>query len=285
MPKRSHAVYSGYEPGRTVAHRGENVRTLFNTAIRYAGPRRYSRNRFYQGRGVRSGSYMRRRFSGLRRYPQAGIETKFLDTTQVATALPAPPASATWAGLDTIQPPALCFNAPVQGTGASNREGRKITMQSLQITGLVSCVAQADQTAADTLPVIKLWVVLDKQTNGGTASGIDSELVYTNPSATVLGGLNPLRNMLYTKRYKVLKEIEIDLQQFALTYDGTNMEQGGIHKSFEIFIDLKGRGVEYLGNAGTVADIVDNGLFLLCATSSTTGAPNLTYNARLRFRG
>lgn len=240
----------------------------------------------YAGRGSRPGAAMYRKFRGLRRYPQSGIETKFVDYALNANALIVPPAAAAWAGLDTQQPVGtLCFNAPTQGTGASNREGRKITMESLQINGIISCAAQVDQVGADTLPVIKIWIVLDKQTNGGVATGVDSENVYTNPSATALAGLAPLRNMLYTKRYKVLKEIEVDLQQFALTWDGTNMEQAGIHKPWSCYLPLKGLGVEYLGNAGTVADIVNNGLFILAAASSATGAPSITYNARLRFRG
>jgi len=288
MPKRDYGRFSGYQAGRTGMRRVEAGAVRYNEAkavSRYVAPRRFSSNRFYSGRGVRPGSYMRRRFSGLRKYPQAGIETKFYDTTLNLSNLVAPAASATWAGLEQNPATTLCLNAMQQGTGASNREGRKITMQSIQIEGAISCAVQADQTAADIMPVVKVWIVLDKQTNGGTASGLDSENVYTNPSTGVIGGVSPLRNMLYTKRYKVLKELEVPMTNLVPVYDGTNVEQSGAHNAFSCFIDLKGRGVEYLGNAGTVADIVDNGLFVLATASSVTYAPAITYNARLRFRG
>lgn len=288
MPKRDYTEFSGYVPSRTSAFRGETYRSVSNSAraVRpYAGPKRYRSNRFYSGRGVRPGSYMYRRFRGLRRYPQAGIETKFFDTSVAASAIQPPPASTTWSGLEQVPATVLCLNAPTQGTGASNREGRFITMESLQINGIVNLPSQIDQTSADNVPVIKIWIVMDKQTNGGTATGLDSENVYTNPAATALGGLSPLRNMLYSRRYKVLKEIVVEPKTLPVAFDGTNIEQEGVATSFECFIPLKGRKTEYLANAGTVADIVNNGLFVLAAANSTSTMPTLTYNARLRFRG
>jgi len=247
--------------------------------------RKNYRAAWYAGRGARPGPRMYRKFRGLRSYPDSGIETKFFDTSFSAGALLAPTASATWAGMELVPTGDLAFNTPVQGSGASDREGRFITMQSLQITGMIAMAPQIDQTAADSAPTIKLWVVLDTQTNGGTATGCDSELVYTNPVATSIGGVQPLRNMLYSKRFKVLKEICIQVPQVSISYDGTNIEQEGLAVPFDAFVPLKGLKTEYLGNAGTVADIVTNGLFLLGCTSSTNLGPSLTYNARLRFRG
>lgn len=286
MPKRAYIDYAG--PMVTEAPVGMrrigDVRggTQSGFFFRY-GPKR----RFYQGRRMQSRAYYGRRFRGLRSYPQAGIETKYYDTSLSAAAIQAPAASATWSGLEQNPATVLCFNSMSQGTGASNREGRFITMESLQIAGVVRITSQADQTAADTIPVIKYWVVLDKQTNGGTATGLDSELVYTNPVATAVGGLNPLRNMLYSKRFKVLKSGTINPQALPMSYDGTNMEQEGVDTQFECFINLKGLKTEFSADSApsTRADIVTNGLFFLMAASTTSTAPTVTYNARLRFRG
>lgn len=230
-----------------------------------------------------------RRFFGLRKYPQAGIETKYFDTSVAASAIPVPPATAAWTSMQQVPGTLLCLNCPTQGTGNTNRDGRFITMESLQINGIINIPPQADQTAADSMPIIKVWVILDKQTNGGVAvTGISSENVYTNPAATALGGMSPLRNMLYSKRYKVLREIDIEPKMLPITNDSaamTSIEQEGVSTCFDCFINLKGLKVEYLGNAGTVADITTNGLFVCAATSSNSTAPTLTYNARLRFRG
>lgn len=234
----------------------------------------------YVGYGVRPGS---RLLSSLA--SKLGVEKKYFDTALNASAIVSPPATAAWAGLEQNPATLLCLNCPLQGSGATNREGRLINMDSIQLTGAVRMAAQADQTAADIQPIIKIWLVLDKQTNGGSATGFDSENLMTNPGTTALGGITPLRNMLFSKRYKVLKEILIDTAQLTITYDGANVEQSGREVTFQCFIPLKGMKVEFNANAGTVGDIVTNGLFICAATSNTTCAPALTYNARLRFRG
>jgi len=276
----THAAYS-FVPGGT--------QMSFNYPNPYVRSARRPLRRFMNGRGWRYGPNTYRRNRGLRSYPGAGIETKYYDASISAVAIPAPPASSTWSGLDTVNPTTLlCLNSMSQGTGPSNREGRMITMQSLQISGIVNIPAQADQTAADTIPVIKIWIVLDKQTNGGDATtGITSENVYTNPTATIIGGLAPLRNMLFSKRYKVLKEILVEPKTLPMVNDLTNIEQEGVATSFDCFINLKGRKVEYKSDAApsTVADIVNNGLFVMAATSNAATAPTLTYNSRLRYRG
>lgn len=226
-----------------------------------------------------------KKFRGLKNYRGAGIETKYFDSTLAAAAVPGAPNTTAWTGMELNPATVLCLNAPTQGTGASNREGRFITMESLQFNGLLTIAAQADQTAADNLPVVKVWIVMDQQTNAGTATGLDSENVYNNPAATTFGGIVPLRNMLYSKRYKVLREIEVEPKTLPISYDGTNMEQEGLATAFSCFINLKGIKTEFTANAGTVADISTNGLFVLAAASGTGTAPTITYNARLRFRG
>lgn len=159
-------------------------------------------------------------------------------------------------------------------------------MQSLQITGNIVMEKQNDETTPDNIPIVKLWLVLDTQTNGGTATGLDSENVYTNPAAAALMGCSVLRNMLYTKRYKILKQLTVQLPQPSLgTANTSAMDQEGQHCQFDINVDLKGLKTEFLGNAGTVADIVDNGLFLIGCTSSNNTSPSVNYNARLRYRG
>lgn len=236
---------------------------------------------------------MYRRVRGLKKYPGSGIETKYWDTSADRAAMPVPPASGVWAGLDVIQPSAVggalaaaCFNSPSQGTTAIQRDGRKITMESLQINGIVSCASQAGQTAADTVPVVKVWVVLDKMTMGGTATGINSENVYTNEGGGIIMGLAPLRNMAYTKRYRVLKELTVTVPPPPMAGEGAaDVEQEGVHVPWNCYIPLKGLITEFNGNAGTAADIVDNGIFLLAACSNNSLAPALSFNARLRFRG
>lgn len=215
---------------------------------------------------------------------QQGVETKYYDTSVVGSTVPA---SGDWTGCELNPGTILCLNAPTQGTGASNRDGRKITMTSIEVTGTLYQAPQADQTAADTNPTVYLALVLDMQTNGGSATGLDSELVYTNPTNNAVCSTAPLRNMLYSKRYKVLSVWCENLSELVTTYDGNNMEQSGQTTKFKMFkrFGPKGLVTEFLGNAGTVADITDNGLFLIGCTTAANTAVQIYYNARLRFRG
>jgi len=279
-----------WSPGRkrnAPRYSGNSKRGRYATQFRRASSRLRAS---MVGRGSRPGPGMYRRFRGLASYPGSGIETKFLDNTLPATALTAPPSSATWSGMDSYNPAtALCFNSMVQGTGASQRDGRKVTSESLLINGVVTIASQTAQGSADTLPIIKVWVVLDTQTNGGTATGLDSENVYTNPTTLPILGMAPLRNMLYTKRYKILKEIVLDIKALPMAISDATMAntvvQEGVHVPFQCFLNLKGMVTNYLSNTGTVTDVVDNGVFILAGTSSASYAPTISYNARLRFRG
>nr|QUS52621.1 capsid protein [Mute swan feces associated circular virus 16] len=244
------------------------------------GGRYYGRSRKVWPVGAR-----RRSNNVARALVNQGVETKYFDSSLTGQAITA---NSTFTGCELNPGTKLCLNCPTQGTGASNRDGRKITMTSIEITGSITQAAQADQTAADTVPTVYLALVLDTQTNGGSATGLDSELVYTNPSGVAATSTAPLRNMLYSKRFKVLKVWCEDLRPLQAVYDGTNIEQAGQGTKFKIFKSFGRNGLttEFLGNAGTVADITDNGLFVVgvCGPNTTT-TPTINYNARLRFRG
>jgi len=290
MPKRSYTDFFGGPvvlPSVAARRVGDVVGgTKSGYRFRsYAGPRRFYGNRFYQGRGVRSGTYANRRYRGLRRYPQSGIETKYWDSNFQQLAIPVPPASDTWAGMEMYPGPnTIPLNCPTQGSGNQDREGRFITMESVQISGVVTIASQIETTGqtADTLPVVKVWIVLDKNVNG---TDLASENVYTNPAGTSITGLAPLRNLLYSKRYKVLKEIDIPMRTILPTGLGTDIFQAGAHEAFDCFIKLKGLKTEFLANAGNTGDLVNNAIFVMAAASNNSYAPKLQYNSRLRFRG
>lgn len=222
-----------------------------------------------------------------RSYPKAlsfqGIETKFFDTSNNGTGLTA---NTTWAGCELNPATVLCFNSMVQGSSASQREGRKITCLTLEITGTITVAAQTNVVAADVAPTICIALVRDKNTNGGsgTSPGLDAENVYTNPSAGTAGVVTPLRNMNFSKRYKVYKQLVFPLVAPTLTWDGTNMEQSGTTTPFKMFAKLNFV-TEFSANAGTVADITDNGLFLIGVANNVELVPTINYNARLRYRG
>lgn len=209
------------------------------------------------------------------------IERKYFDTSLVSSAL-ANPSDATGGELNPAT--ILCFNGVPTGDGATNRDGMEISMQQLEIKGTIQVPSQANQTQADTVPMVLLSVVLDTQTNG---TDINSEDVYTNPAASTLLAAAPLRKMENRKRFRVLKQRVLSLRMPSVTYDGTNMEQTGYSVPFKFFIRLNGLKTQFKTGTttGYYDTIIDNKICLIGYCNSTSLAPTVSYNARLRFVG
>lgn len=250
------------------------------------------RLRISRARSLRARRKRRKTFIGGRFQQQArmrkrnvrtagflGIELKFYDTSLAGLAIPAP-ADATGGELDPST--TILFNSVVQGDGESQRDGRQISMRSIGIKGLINVNVQANQTVADVAPIVFLALVLDTQTNGAT---IASENVYVNKSGNAMLAAHPFRNLQFSKRFQVLKTLTLSLEQPEMTYDGTNIEQGGYDTPFQMFVNLDGITVNYSGTTETVANITDNSLHLIGYASGVTTVPLIYYNARLRFVG
>ncbi len=209
-----------------------------------------------------------------------GIELKFYDTSLVASGLLAPTDSA---GGEHDPSATILLNTVIRGDSEQNRDGKQISMRSISIVGTVSVAKQANQTVSDEAPHVMIALVLDTQTNGAT---VNSEDVYKNQSANAALAASPLRNLLFAKRFRVLKTVKMDLPQAEMTYDGTNIEINGYHVGWEMHADLNGMKVNY--NSGTtesVANIIDNSLHIIAFCSSQNLGPDINYNARLRFVG
>lgn len=214
-----------------------------------------------------------------------GVETKYLDTA-IGSVVLTSPADASGGEVD---PTAIgcvgCLSAPAQGDTASNREGFKIVAKSMQVEGNIMWVSQANQTAADVAGIVFVALVLDTQTNGAQ---LNSEDVFTNPSAQPINCVTPLRNMSYTERFKVLKIKKLICPSLPVTYDGTNIEQAGAVRSFKMFVNLNALPIKFTSGSTTanVSGVVDNSLHLIAYTTDAGSLnPVISYNARMRFVG
>lgn len=216
-----------------------------------------------------------------------GMETKYFDTSRTSGTIPAP-TDAT--GGEFSPSTILCLNGVPQGDTAQSRDGGKISMKSIYINGLVSIPSQSAQSAADVMSSIYIALVLDTQTNGGTATGIDSEQVFSNPGANALLAACPLRNMSYTERYKVLKAVKLEVPMLPLVNDTGatgGVVQVGVTIPWEISYNLKGLQTKFQAGttSGYIGTIVDNSLHVIAFSSNTGVSPTLLYNARLRYHG
>ncbi len=251
----------------------------------FVGLKRYRRNNptfIPLGKGRFRMGPLPPRIRAAYNYRQGGFlgqELKFYDTALIGSALTAPTDSSS----GEHDPSAtIVLNSVVQGDGESQRDGRRITMKSIFVRGQVIVPVQTNQTGSDPATTIFIALVLDTQTNGAT---IASENVFDNQSQDALLAASGMRNLQFSTRFRVLKSLRFTLQNPNLSWDGTNMEVQGIQRPFQLGANLGNLGVVYNGTTESVANITDNSLHIIAYCNSTTLAPTINYNARLRFMG
>lgn len=231
----------------------------------------------------RAAARIRARKRNQRTAGYLGIEKKFYDTSLAMTALTAPSDAS---GGEHNPSATIALNTVVQGDGESNRDGKQITMKSLYLKGVIDVQSQVNQTVPENATEVMIAIVLDTQTNGAILA---SENVFTNPSASTPLAPQVFRNLKYSKRFQVLKRIQMTLPQPVAVWDGTNIEQYGYQIPWECYIDLDKLGknsiVNYSNTTETIANITDNSINLIAYANNTSTAPRISYNARLRFVG
>lgn len=228
-------------------------------------------------------SFGRRRARKNKIFPD---ELKFLDSSLGLTALTSPTDS-TGGERD---PAALCLNAVPQNDTMSGRDGSKIIMKSIQLNGVVRTGSQTAQTAADNGVDIFVALVLDTQTN---SAQLNSEDVFTNPLANAVLATHPLRNMSFTSRFKVLKTEVFKfgyptmVRSNTLATDPIQHTQAGEIQPFSWYVKLPDIQTQWAtGNTdGAITAITSNTLHVIAFCNNTDTAPNIAYNARLRFLG
>lgn len=246
--------------------------------------REYKRIKDKQGAAA-AGNYVRRKKGSQRRLRAMnyssrgflGIEKKFLDTSIVQQAIPAPTNSA---GAELDPATFLGLTVPAVGDTEINRDGKQIVGKYLEIKGVVDLDVQTAQSTID--PEVKVYVaaVLDTQTNGAQ---LNSEDVFTNPGAAVLTAASPLRNLLFGPRFKILKSECFTLNARTLSGVPATIIQGGEKKYFDWYIPLKNMPVNFTNTTGVIANVMDNSVHIVAF--STLAICTLSYNSRFRFIG
>ncbi len=205
-----------------------------------------------------------------------GIENKFFDTSFAGSIT----SSTAFADSEADPATVLCLNAMAQGDGESNRDGRKMVMTSVYVTGFVE---KGDETANSVVQndfKYSVALVLDTQTNGAQ---LDSESVFVNPRAATSAAGNPLRNLQFTKRFKVLgiHNGVIRPSTSASNQSATTISTGYNDEYFRFSKKLN-LPVTFSGTTGVIANVVDNSLHIVALTQAALG---INYNARVRFVG
>lgn len=254
--------YAGYGKRKTGSYVAKAGRVAKRSRIYdLVAARRRSAGR-WRNRNIRYGGYL-------------GIEYKYYDTARANMNM-----VSTTAGAE-LDPAAndSCFNAIALGDGESNRDGRKCVVKSIQIRGMLHASGVAD--AADAPPGIccRLVLVQDTQTNGAQ---LNSEDVLRDVAFT---DCFSMRNLQYSKRFKVLWDRTLVIRPGPASTDGANTcSCNYIPTPFKVFKTLN-MPVTFKGDAADIANIVDNSLHLIGIADVTTATPRISYQARVRFVG
>lgn len=176
------------------------------------------------------------------------------------------------------------------GTGPTQRDGIKVMIKHLFIQGQIAFVGCLDQSAGpppaavadSTVPSVKLWLVMDRQTNGAQMTSTE----FLNQDHSNTYNSVTFRNLENSSRFKVLAEKTIT----ARSLPGHSAVTSGMIIPFK----MKATGIDcyqrYIGTDGTIGSIADCSLHLLCMKSyydsgsaDLTSDVTLTYVARTRF--
>jgi hypothetical protein len=213
-----------------------------------------------------------------------GLEKKFHDdaftglipvTTTVAQCDPPGPGPQTVPGAIGLVP---------QGNGPSSREGRKMTIDEVDIRGNLEWEEDlSGQGPAPSQPV-RFVLFVDKQTNEAQ----------TPPDNVLepLVGVNDKTLMHYnlenTKRFHILKDFMIQPPIRATAYNGNTVGTGPYEKNFRIKHKFKqGLIVNYdiVTTLGVIGAVEDNSIHLVCIMNGTISKVRMNYVARTRFYG
>lgn len=239
--------------------------------------RPYKRPRTYPS-VVKLPSYRRYRFTP-RTFGNAlsYTERKYFDHALAGTALVA--VGGSWAGTEFDGAAGTLF-FPRLGNDISNRVGRKVQVLSIKINGVIGVVAQANQINTDNAVGCRLILYMDKQTNGLQSQG---EQVIDSGGTSVAYCMH--QNTASFGRFKILRDRVINVQNPAISWDGTNMEQQGLCKFFKLKYKFRKPVTVHFNevDGGSVADIIDNSFHVIANCRSVGLAPTIEYKCRVCF--
>jgi len=219
--------------------------------------------------------------SNLRTGGFSGRELKYVDYQLAAQDI-----SATWTGGELDPATTLCLNTVTQGTGESQRIGKKITMTGVTIKGFIYNAASESIGAPSSDALCRIALVLDAQTNKAQLNAED--VFEVDPTVDFVAH----REQEYTQRFQVLKDkiIRLPTSNALMNEGAANLfAVGQVMIPFKINYNFKQPcHVNFVSSAdpATVAEIADYSLHLIGVyTGAVAVVPKITYHSRLRYLG
>lgn len=137
-----------------------------------------------------------------------------------------------------------------QGTGSTQRVGNRVNVSHIEIVGVMSLPVAA------AFDVVRMIVGIDKQSDG--ALPVIADVLESNNWA------QPYNLDKNPSRFRILYD-----RIFDLTNPSATVTQCVKHFHIKKKLDMV---TYYAGNAGTVADVLKNNIFVLCISSAGVGS-------------
>lgn len=160
----------------------------------------------------------------------------------------------------------VLMNGCAPGDGASNRDGRQITIQSIQVKIRIECDAAGAGANAGTTG--RCLVFIDKQANAAVPAIGDLLDLST------AGFADAFRNLNNRKRFKILMDRRYPVSIFGPgeIADEFYMKRNGLCET-----------VFNAGTAGTIADITSGSVYIVYGSDTVVTPPTMVVNGRVRF--
>jgi len=245
----------------------------------YVKPASYKRRRAdgpYYSPG-RPGPSIRVRRGYVNRTPggQITAENRYFDAT--SGSLNFGTVTTAWTGAEVDPATLLSLFAPIQGDDISNRQGRKVFVKKIRITGILQ-IGDTGPVAAIREPgMMRIVIYQDTQTNGAQAAATD---VFS--SGTASNAISMFQNLSNLGRFKVLKDKTYCPQFPPLTGVTASLWNGGVTVPFKFTVKPMCYVNYNSTNGGTIADVIDNSFHVL-AIQNINNAATIVYKARTVF--
>ncbi len=232
-------------------------RAAYRRGAGYVGRASYKGKKLWKKGFDRTAGYYGRYNQG-RFQKSSGRELKFHDIEVASgTSLPATPGGNN-----------LCVIG--QGTGESERIGRKCTIKQINVNAVLTLPVTAAEGQAHDYGV--LYLVLDKQANGASPAAAD---IWENPSDPEVNFLN----LANSRRFVILWKRAVTLYSTAAAWDGTTDKYASRDRLIQCRLKCN-IPIVYNGVTGGVTETESNNIVFYYGSRHA----NLTMHARVRLR-
>lgn len=181
-----------------------------------------------------------------------------------------------------------CLPVPKQGTGYSERDGRKIYVKSIRIKGVITWSAVNALAAGGNQGFVRLCVVKDTKSTG-TEISAENVMGAGTGSDGMAGkladaGVNCLTNPDGWGRYKVLVDRTYKSPPVSAFHDGVDGATNSISIPFKMTVKANCY-MNFSASTGAIGSIIDNSFHLIGAQSQLGSAVTMSYVARTAFIG